>query len=116
MRLAWAVAVAELVAGLLLLAGFLSRLASLPLIGIIATGVWLTQIGPAMQSGAVRLWILPDRTWWDPAQWSTLLWQLALLAMLKAQVLLGSGTLSVDRALFGRARSGGGPPEPKMDP
>lgn len=114
-RLAWAAGITELAAGVCLLAGFMSRLASLPLIGVMVMAVWLTQIGPAMQSGAVRLWVLPDRTWWDPAQWSTLLWQLALLAMLKAQLLLGSGTLSVDRVLFGGSRSGGKPPEPKMD-
>ncbi|MCP9874820.1 DoxX family protein, partial [Synechococcus sp. Cruz CV-v-12] len=94
---AWLAAMTELICGLLVLAGFFTRMSSALLSLTMLTAMWLTQIGPAVASGDAVLGILPNRTWWEPAQWATLLWQLAIVCMCLALVAAGPGWLSLDR-------------------
>ncbi|MBL8764975.1 MAG: DoxX family protein [Phycisphaerae bacterium] len=104
-NLAWSVAITELAGGTLLLIGMLTRLAALALGGTMIGAVWLTQIGPAVQSGKTVLGFLPDRSAFDIQAWQTPLWQVALLAMALSVVFSGAGALSIDRSLFGPGRS-----------
>ncbi len=113
--LAWAVAITELAGGGMLLLGLLTRLAALGIGGTMLGAMWLTEIGPAMQSGKAVLGVLPSRpdlysVALAPDGYVTLLWQFALLACALAIVLLGSGALSLDNAM----RSA--PPAPKPAP
>lgn len=103
--LAWTAAVVELVAGAAVLLGFFTRLACLPLAATMAAAIWLTQIGPAIQTGTTLLGVLPSGIFdlqpdHDYA-YTQLLWQLALLLMALALFLTGPGALSIDRVLFG---------------
>lgn len=101
-RLAWAASITELLAGFFLLIGFMSRLSGLAIAGVMATALWLTHVGPAVQSGNAALGFLPSgRDWHDPAAWTAMGWQLALLAMGLSVLFSGSGMLAVDRVLFG---------------
>ncbi|NRA57743.1 MAG: DoxX family protein [Phycisphaerales bacterium] len=101
-RLALLAAVTELVAGVGLLIGLLTRVGGLSVAGVMAVAMWLTQIGPALQSGNTWLGFLPLNDPWNIATYSTFLWQLALMAAGLALVFSGPGTLSLDRFLFGR--------------
>ncbi|HED54393.1 MAG TPA: DoxX family protein [Phycisphaerales bacterium] len=109
--LAWAVAVLELVCGAAMLFGFFTRIASLPLVGIMGVAIWLTQIGPAIQSGSALLGFLPpDPFGMTPDGGYTyvpLLLQFSLMMASLAVFFIGPGALSVDRLIFG-APSGGG--------
>lgn len=111
--LAFGAAVVELFAGVLVLVGFLTRLSSLMLVLVMATALWLTQIGPALSIGQTQFGFLPDKTWWDPQLWSTFFWQLLIIATGIAVACMGSGALSVDRAL---AVIGSGGPKTEQDP
>lgn len=94
--LAWATAMTELLAGAMLLVGLITRLAALAICGVMLGAIWLTQLGPAIQSGDTFLGVLPAHAWWDPKPWTPLLWQLSLLTSAFALVLLGAGAASVD--------------------
>lgn len=98
--LAWAAAVTEVVGGGFLLFGLLSRFSALGLAGTMLVAIWLTELGPAIQSGDTLLGFLPNRSVFDIKAWQTLLWQCALLAMAASVFLTGPGALSVDRVLF----------------
>ena len=99
--MAWAAAVTEIGAGLLVLFGFFTRLAALSLTGTIAVAMWLTQIGPVIQDGTAMYGFLPPhKPWYDPGLWATPLWQLALLGTGLALFFTGAGAVSVDRLLF----------------
>ena len=111
--LAFGAAVTELFAGVLLLVGFLTRLSSLMLVGVMLTAMWLTQIGPAISIGQTSFGILPDKTWWDPQLWTPFFWQLLIIASGVALACTGAGALSVDRAL---AVIGSGGPKSEQDP
>ncbi len=112
---AWAAAVSEIVAGTLCVLGFFTRLSAFTLAGIMAVAIWLTEIGPAMQSGNTVLGFLPVRETYtvalSPGGYVTLLWQAALLSMSLALLTLGGGRASLDGALFG-----GGSPKPAPKP
>lgn len=115
---AWAAAVSEIVAGTLCVLGFFTRFSAFTLAGIMAVAIWLTEIGPAVQSGNTLLGFLPVREAYavalSPGGYVTLLWQTALLSMSLALLTLGGGRASLDGALFG---GGGGPkPAPKPAP
>lgn len=101
--LAWAAAITELVAGAFLLIGILTRLSGLAIAGIMGVAMWLTQIGPAIQSGNTWLGFLPVGNLYDMSSYQDLLFQLALLAMGMALVFSGSGMLSLDRWIFGKS-------------
>ncbi len=96
---AWSVAVVELLAGLLVLIGLFTRLSALSLAGVMAGALWLTQIGPAIQSGQARLGFLPAHDAADTAAWSTPLWQFSLLMSALALLCAGAGAASIDRTL-----------------
>ncbi len=98
---AWSVVAAEVVFGLLLLVGLLSRVSGVALAGVMLGAVWLDQIGPALQSGDTRLGFLPNHDFFDVRAWMPMLWQVSLLCGTLSIVLLGGGRLSVDRLLFG---------------
>lgn len=107
---AWTVALLELAAGAALAWGLFTRAAAGALLAVIAGAVWLTQIGPAIWSGSTWLGVIPAHaSWWDFRAYATLLWQLALGAMLLSLLFSGAGPLSLDRAVFqgsGRDRAG----------
>lgn len=106
--LAWSVAITELVGGLLVLLGLLTRVSALALAGTMLGAIWLTEIGPALQARQVVLGFLPARDPFDVAAWRTLGWQLSLLGAALTLALLGSGALGFDRKLF--------PPPPPAPP
>lgn len=97
--LAWAAAVTELAGGVLALAGLFTRVAALLLAWTMVVAAWLTQIGPAIQSGTAVLGFLPAHPAYDPA-WTTPLFQLTLLCAGLALALLGPGGASLDRVVF----------------
>ncbi|MFN0132096.1 MAG: DoxX family protein [Phycisphaerales bacterium] len=99
-RFAWAVALTEISGGAFILLGLLTRLAALEIAGVMLGAAWLTQFGPAIQSGKTTLGFLPAHDTFDAANWATFWLQLACLAMSLALALLGPGRLSVDHALF----------------
>ncbi len=105
-RLAWAVALTELIGGALIAIGLLTRIAALGVGGVMIGALWLTAIGPALQSGKTTLGFLPDYPAFDPA-WQTPLLQFILLCAAIALFLAGPGALSLDRLLVG------GPPRPE---
>jgi uncharacterized membrane protein YphA (DoxX/SURF4 family) len=85
------------------------------LAGTMLVAIWLTEIGPAVQSGDAILGFLPRREVYavamSPGGYVTLMWQCALLAIGLALTTLGGGRLSLDAALFG-----GSAPAPKPAP
>lgn len=113
--LAWTIALTELIGGVFFLVGFLGRLAGFMNAGVMMGALWLTQFGPAIQSGTAKLGFLPaygkDGTLglWETTSAGTFayampLWQLMLLCACLAVMVLGSGALSID-ALFRRSHS-----------
>lgn len=111
--LAWTAAITELVIGVTLLIGLLTRLSALQVVGIMGVAMWLTQIGPAIQSGSTHLGFLPAHNPYDPGAWMPLLWQFSLFAAGLCLLFLGPGSTSMDKLLFGRG--GSSAPAPKRD-
>lgn len=99
--LAWAAALTELLGGFLLLFGLFTRFAAFAIACVMLNAIWLTQIGPAVQSGNATLGFLPPHAAYDAA-WQTLLWQFCLLCAAMNLVFAGPGGLSMDRAISGR--------------
>jgi uncharacterized membrane protein YphA (DoxX/SURF4 family) len=99
-NLAWAVTLTELVGGALVLLGALTRLWSLSLVVVMAGAMWLTQFGPAQQTGQTRLGFLPDYPLWG-MEWSSLMIQFALFMAALALALLGPGRVSLDYVVLG---------------
>ena len=104
-RLAWACAITEVVGGLFVLVGLLTRLAGFSLACTMLAAMWLTQIGPAMQAGRTVLGFIPDHPPYgtDAAGsplFAMLLWQCSLLCVGLSLTFSGPGLLSFDRALF----------------
>lgn len=102
---AWAAAITEIVGGLFVLVGLLTRVSALALAGTMLTAMWLTELGPAIQAGDTFMGLLPaygayavDEV--GKFKFMTLLWQFALLGCGMALVFAGPGYLSFDRALF----------------
>lgn len=106
--MAWLAAVSEVLLGFAVLIGFLTRLHALGLFGVMLTAAWLTEIGPAVQSGAGMLGFLPDRPLDDIQAWTRLFWQLSLGCVAASLFLLGPGATSIDRLLFQPKKSKGG--------
>lgn len=102
--LAWLVAIAELGGGILVLIGLCTRFGAFSLAFVMAGAMWLTQIGPAVQSGKTVLGFLPDYARYDGAAWTPLLFQFALFSMAMALLFTGPGIMAADHALFGRRR------------
>ncbi len=108
--LAWTVALCELVAGLFVVIGLLTRFSAVVLAGTMIGAIWLTEVGPAMQVGKVVLGFIPHRDFFAIDVWKTLFWQLSLLTSALALALLGAGAISLDRKLFPP------PPPPPVNP
>ena len=98
--LAWAVGLTELIGGVLVFAGLLTRLSALGLCGVMAGAMWLTVCGPAMQTGDTFLWILPDYGAFSD-KWVNPMWLLALLGASGSLFFTGAGSLSLHAFLFG---------------
>lgn len=103
---AWAAAITELLAGLLLLLGVLTRLSALATTGVMLVAMWTTKIGPAaLHSNDAILGFIPGaENVWAPQSYSVLLWQFTLVGASLAVVLLGPGPLSIDRLVFRSSR------------
>ncbi len=95
--IAWFASITEAVAGVFVLVGLLTRLSALAIAGVMLTAMWLTELGPAIQSAQTVLGFLPEHDPWDIAAWSTLLWQTALLGAAGGLFFAGPGALSLDR-------------------
>lgn len=111
---AWTAAISEVLGGSMILVGLLTRLWALSLAGTMATALWLTQIGPAIQSGQTTLGFLPAYPAFSIELWKTPMWQFSLLMIALALVFSGPGAASLD-ATLARSPSGGGdkPAPPK---
>lgn len=99
--LALAAGVTELVAGILMFAGFFTRIAAFSLACVMAVAMWLTQFGPAIQAGNARLGFLPAHDLFDGMAWQVLMTQFTLFGVALALFLLGAGALSIDAIIFG---------------
>lgn len=100
-RLAWAAALTELIAGGLILIGLATRLSGFSLAMVMGVAMWLTVVGPAIQSGNAWLGFLPAGGFAKPEVYQTWFFQLSMLAMGLALVFSGPGMLSLDRWIFG---------------
>ena len=95
---------AELGGGVLVLIGLLTRFAAFSIAMVLAGAMWLTQFGPAIQSGKTVLGFLPDHPAFDGMAWMPLMWLMALFAMALALFFSGPGYMALDHALFGGRR------------
>lgn len=99
--IAYAAALTELIAGICMFAGFMTRIGAFSLVVVMGAAMWLTQIGPAFQSNTAFLGFLPNHAWYDVQSWQMLLWQFSLFGAAGAVVLLGAGAMSLDAIIFG---------------
>ena len=114
--LAWAATLTELIGGALLVIGLFTRLSALGIAFTMLVAMWLTEIGPAIQTGATTLGFLPDHTPFT-GEWMMLSFQFALFAAASAVLFLGPGSASLDAAIFGGGPGGGStPPMRKAKP
>jgi len=99
---AWAAAITELLAAVLLLFGVLTRLGGAMIISVMVIAMWLTQFGPAFMGLRPSYFgfIPASADPWAPQSYATLLWQMSCFAMATAVFMLGSGPIGFDRALF----------------
>jgi uncharacterized membrane protein YphA (DoxX/SURF4 family) len=103
-RLAYAVAWTELLAGLFVLIGLFTPLSAFAIACVMGTAMWLTQIGPATLGGGPSwLWVLPplEDFAYNPMGWQAFVMQLMLFAAALSLVFSGAGALSFDRFIFG---------------
>ena len=70
--------------------------------GVMFVAIWLTEIGPAIQSGQTTLGFLPAYEVFDVVAWRPLLFQLAVLAGAATLLMLGPGSISIDAMAFGK--------------
>jgi uncharacterized membrane protein YphA (DoxX/SURF4 family) len=103
--LAITAAVVELLAGVLILVGLLTRVWALAICGIMLTAIWLTSVAPNIGEAHAFLGFLPNAHFDDPAKTTsaglnTFLFQCTTLGCAFAVMLLGPGGLSIDRLLF----------------
>jgi uncharacterized membrane protein YphA (DoxX/SURF4 family) len=110
---AYACVLTELLGGALVLLGAITRLSAFGLASTMLIAMWLTQFGPAIQSGKTVLGFLPAHADALRADWSPLMLQFSLFCAAMALVFLGCGCLGIDRVLFGKS---GGSPKPKAEP
>jgi uncharacterized membrane protein YphA (DoxX/SURF4 family) len=103
--LAWLAALTELIGGLLLIPGILSRIWGLGLAIAMGMALWLTTISASVGSPDAFLGFWPsiavspgDDGWWPLV---TGFWQLALGVMALSIFLSGAGRISVDALFFG---------------
>ncbi len=109
-----AVAFTELIGGAFVLIGLLTRFGALGLAGVMLGAMWLTEFGPAIQTGDTFLGFLPDHAWHDGESWQHLLFQFTLFAGAMSLFCTGSGTLAADR--FFASGPGESPKKKKRKP
>ena len=98
--LAITVAWTEAIGGLLVFVGLFTRLWSFLLAGTMMGAMWLTLIGPTIQSGKTRLGFLPaDPSLFDVAAWTPWLFVFGTLMSCLALMCAGAGAWSLDAAL-----------------
>ncbi len=118
LALAWAATLTEIIAAALLVIGLFTRFSALGLASTMAVAMWLTQIGPAIQSGNTVLGFLPNYALMSP-DWQTLFLQFSLFAAAMALACMGAGAASLDAAIFGSpsasARPAPRPRKPVLD-
>jgi uncharacterized membrane protein YphA (DoxX/SURF4 family) len=102
---AWAAALVALLGGAMTLAGLLTRACALGFVALLASTIWLMDIGPATQSGTALWGFLPTYPLFDLAAWQGTLWRFGLLCAAGALLFAGPGLAAMDNVLF---RSGGG--------
>lgn len=96
---AWACTIAEIGCGVFLVVGLLVRLCSFTLLFNMLVAMWLTIVGPALQSGDTLWGFLPNKDIWG--DWSMFMIQFLCIGGTTALLFSGAGGLSLDRALFG---------------
>ncbi|MBK7403716.1 MAG: DoxX family protein [Phycisphaerales bacterium] len=104
-RFAWAVSLTELIGGILVGVGLLTRIGAMGLAGVMLGALWLTTFGPALQTGDTMLGFLPKHDPFGP-EWMVPVLQVTLLCAALSLLFAGPGTMSLDRLLLG------GPPKP----
>lgn len=114
-RLAYAVAWTELLAGAFILIGLFTPLSAFAIACVMGVAMWLTQIGPATVGGGTSfLGFLPplENFAYNPQGWQSFILQLTLFAAAVSLMFSGAGAISVDRWIFGAQKgdgsSGGG--------
>lgn len=109
--IALSVSLAELIGGVLVLLGLLTRVSSLMIAGVMVGAIWLTSIGPVVMYGNPG-WpsfmpILPALNYATAetamgtfAAWQSWCFQLAMLMASLSLACLGPGSISLDRIFF----------------
>lgn len=111
--LTWAAAYTELIGGVMILVGLLSRFWGLGLSIVMCMAFYMTSLQPPME---VHRHIRDFFTWClDPMHGATLFVQLSMFVLAFGVVLTGPGPLSIDRLFFGGARRPMNPPPPPPD-
>lgn len=100
--LSYAVPTTQILAGVLLVIGWQARAAALALATFLLTAMWVTEIGPAVQTGTAVLGFLPTYPAFEERPWLHLWLQFSLLCMALSVVVAGAGGVSIDRALKNR--------------
>ena len=113
------VAVTELLGGIMVLIGLLTRLWSLGIAGVMVGALWMTSIGPVVVMGQPG-WpgffeVLPAIDGFSSQGWQAWLWQASLLAGSLSLACLGAGGLSLDRLFFGKPGVKPGPAKIELD-
>lgn len=101
---AWAVAFLQTLGGAAILVGLFTRFFAFFISAIMLCALWLTQIGPAIQSGNAILGFLPPHGRFDEAAWMPMGWIVCLLAMAMTLTCAGSGGMSLDRLVGGSSK------------
>lgn len=99
--IAWAASIVDVVFGVFVLLGMLTRVCALGMAAHMAGGLWFTVCTPAIQSGTTVLGLWPSHDPWDMAFWFRPICILGLMALALALACLGPGAMSLDRPLLG---------------
>jgi len=107
---AWIASLSELIGGVFLLLGLLTRVSAL-FTGMTMLGaIYFAQVAPAVRSGNTRLGFLPRYDWFaGPGGYEMVFFPLCLAAGAFALLLLGGGALSADDLFLRRTP----PPPPR---
>lgn len=111
---AWMLAIGEVIAGVLLLIGLLTRVAATWCALVMIGAIWLTELGPAVQAGNALFGFLPQRNMWEPELWKSLFWQVSMLGCSLSLAFMGSGSLGLDKRLFPDTPPSPSRPRPMM--
>jgi uncharacterized membrane protein YphA (DoxX/SURF4 family) len=103
--IAWAVTLTETLGGACVLIGLLTRFWALGLAGVMLGALWLTHIGPAIQSGHTQYGFLPNYPLFEEKnRWGEVFLQFSLLMSALALACAGAGRASLDYLFFGSGK------------